>query len=491
MKKLLCYVMTFILLLSAIPIYANADSESLAAPTNIQVFCFNYNHDEESFNTNQDFPYFDVALKWSKVPGADGYQIKAGKNDFVNEGLTRTTNSNEIKKHWILMRWHDVASLRIRAFKLIDGKKVYGKYANIELQEPVNAKTQKVYKEGCLRYVIRFNKAYIINIVNCGKTLEIPEKLQGKTVEGIEMCKHTADFYDEKSSQNIEHIIIPKTLKYVGVCFFCSDDDYSDVSYGCEACSKSYAEKRHAKYYYDLNRPNLKKYTVKSGNKYFCSVNGVLMSKNKKQVISYPSGKTDKTYTLPLTTTEVLDGAFSDNKYLKKLIIPAAVKHVYYGQSINKNASVYFLNPDTRLYGHNLNHDNKTKNGFPFFYGTVNKIYGTTDSNAYKTYKKSDDDVTVKKLTAPKKSTSLKATKKKAEKKYTITLKWKKVKGADGYKIRVKDSKGKFKTLGYTSKLSFKATQAKNKNYKYYVKAYKKYDKGRLYGKNKTVKVKT
>ena len=187
MKKLLCLFTTAILLLSTLPIYATADSQSLAAPTNIQTFYYGNHHGEKYFSD----AIGDVIIKWKVVDGADGYQIKEGKNDNINFGLKLTFKDGQKNQARIKMRYHENASFRIRAFKLVDGKKVYGKYTNVELKEkPVNAKTQKVYKEGCLRYVIRFNKAYIINIVNCGKTLEIPEKLQGKTVEGIEMCRY-------------------------------------------------------------------------------------------------------------------------------------------------------------------------------------------------------------------------------------------------------------------------------------------------------------
>lgn len=72
-----------------------------------------------------------------------------------------------------------------------------------------------------------------------------------------------------------------------------------------------------------------------------------------------------------------------------------------------------------------------------------------------------------------------------------VTLNWKKVSGATGYRIRYKTSKnGSWKTLKITKKTSFTSKELKyGKTYWFKVKAYKTY-KGKTYmGTGKTKKV--
>lgn len=60
-------------------------------------------------------------------------------------------------------------------------------------------------------------------------------------------------------------------------------------------------------------------FTVDPANEYFSSVDGVLFNKEQKKVLCYPAGKTEVTYTLPLTVTEVAPFAFWGNQHLMKL----------------------------------------------------------------------------------------------------------------------------------------------------------------------------
>ncbi len=67
------------------------------------------------------------------------------------------------------------------------------------------------------------------------------------------------------------------------------------------------------------NNYKLESISVDDGNPYYCSVDGVLYSKDKTILYSYPAGKTDKQYTT-LDTTEVIhDRAFSGAKNLETL----------------------------------------------------------------------------------------------------------------------------------------------------------------------------
>ncbi len=68
-----------------------------------------------------------------------------------------------------------------------------------------------------------------------------------------------------------------------------------------------------------------------------------------------------------------------------------------------------------------------------------------------------------------------------------INLKWNKVKGADGYQVKVY-SDGKWKSLGRTKKTSFEADDLRSaKSYKFKVRAYELKGSKRVYGKYSSV----
>ena len=61
---------------------------------------------------------------------------------------------------------------------------------------------------------------------------------------------------------------------------------------------------------------NLTTFTVNSSNTSFKAINGVLYSYDKTQLVAYPNGKSDITYTLPITVTTIRDYAFKGTNKL-------------------------------------------------------------------------------------------------------------------------------------------------------------------------------
>ncbi|MCR5653690.1 MAG: leucine-rich repeat protein [Ruminococcus sp.] len=72
---------------------------------------------------------------------------------------------------------------------------------------------------------------------------------------------------------------------------------------------------------------NLEEITVESGNNYYSAQDGVLYDKNKTQLIDYPAGKTDSTFTVPSTVNTIYNDAFTGCK-LTNLIIPSNVSQI-------------------------------------------------------------------------------------------------------------------------------------------------------------------
>mgnify|MGYP004494951995 CR=1 FL=1 len=64
-----------------------------------------------------------------------------------------------------------------------------------------------------------------------------------------------------------------------------------------------------------------------SQNPYMCSEGGILFNKDKTQLIDYPAGRKDKSYTVPKGVIDISE-AFYNCRYLSELIIPEGVEKV-------------------------------------------------------------------------------------------------------------------------------------------------------------------
>jgi len=70
----------------------------------------------------------------------------------------------------------------------------------------------------------------------------------------------------------------------------------------------------------------LESISVESGNKYYYATDGVLFFKSgDTSLVAYPEGNTATDYTIPDGVKNIRYGAFSNNKYLKSITIPATV----------------------------------------------------------------------------------------------------------------------------------------------------------------------
>lgn len=67
---------------------------------------------------------------------------------------------------------------------------------------------------------------------------------------------------------------------------------------------------------------------VDDDNEYYSSLDGVLYNKDRTELIKYPKGKADKSFTIPDSVTNIGDSAFSDCTSLVSITIPGSVTSI-------------------------------------------------------------------------------------------------------------------------------------------------------------------
>lgn len=124
----------------------------------------------------------------------------------------------------------------------------------------------------------------------------------------------------------------------------------------------------------------LKSIKVAKGNKYFCSVNGVLYNKKKTELVYYPAGKTSSSFTIPSSVTTIRAQAFAVATKLTSVTIGTKVKKVgyeaFYGCEKLKNITI----KTKKLSATNL--------GYDAFYGISSSVTFKVPSSKMAAYKK-------------------------------------------------------------------------------------------------------
>jgi len=85
---------------------------------------------------------------------------------------------------------------------------------------------------------------------------------------------------------------------------------------------------------------------VDENNKEYSSENGILFSKDKSSIVKYPPAYKGESYTIPDTVTDIDEGAFFRNRYLKSITIPSKIERIqpyaFYCCSALENISIKY-----------------------------------------------------------------------------------------------------------------------------------------------------
>ena len=141
------------------------------------------------------------------------------------------------------------------------------------------------------------------------------------------------------SCTNLQEITIPDSVMYIvrsgdarsgGFLQFCDSLKEITLGSGLENFFDTY----------DLNGSHsFECIDISKNNKYYCSIDGVAFSKDKKKLLKYPPAKKDEIYIIPDSVSKLsMPMGFTLNENLKAVIIPKSVKEISlytFGTSLN------------------------------------------------------------------------------------------------------------------------------------------------------------
>lgn len=201
------------------------------------------------------------------------------------------------------------------------------------------------YTSGDYKYIIGSvgESAIITEYAGNETHLEIPSEIDGYSVTEI----YRGAFYD---CDSLVEVTIPSSVVSVGNYAFsnCSSLEAVTISDGvlylgmeafsyCTELEKIFIPASVI----DIGQfafcacDKLGAFEVDAENKYYTSVEGVLLNKNVSKLIHYPANKTDGIYTVPSSVDTIDNYAFRSCANITSVIIPDGVKVIGYGAMCN------------------------------------------------------------------------------------------------------------------------------------------------------------
>jgi len=157
-----------------------------------------------------------------------------------------------------------------------------------------------------------YNNAYIkiTGYNGTEHTVTIPEKIDGKSVTII----GENAFYQKTE---MSEILLPSSIETIE----------SGAFYRCYALTSVTIPKTVTQIgsgaFFRCN--SLQNIIVDAENSTYCNIDGILFTKDKTKLHTYPEGKTETQYTIPNSVTKIDDSAFGYKTNLKVLSIPSSI----------------------------------------------------------------------------------------------------------------------------------------------------------------------
>ena len=176
----------------------------------------------------------------------------------------------------------------------------------------------------------------IVDYTGSATTLEIPAEIDGKAVTSIGGFA----FYNCTS---LTSITIPDSVTSIGDEAFEGCESLTSVTIGNSVTSIGEGAFYHCTSLTSVTIPDsvtsigdyafsdctsLTSINVDENNENYCDINGILFNKDKTELIQYPIGKTDISYTIPDSVTSIGWDAFYGCESLTSITIPNSVTSI-------------------------------------------------------------------------------------------------------------------------------------------------------------------
>ena len=167
--------------------------------------------------------------------------------------------------------------------------------------------------ENGLRYSINSESIKITKYSGSEKNVEIPASINGLPVTSIGDWAFSGCI-------GLTSITIPDSVTSIDWCAFSGCTGLTEITIPDSVTSIGYAAFGHCTGLTSIN--------ADINSNHYSSIDGVLFSKDKSCLISYPIGKSSKKYTIPDSVTSIGQVAFGDCTGLTEITIPNSVTSI-------------------------------------------------------------------------------------------------------------------------------------------------------------------
>ena len=187
---------------------------------------------------------------------------------------------------------------------------------------------ESVINNGVLYKVIRIGDFSMINISNISNSQYWwNDNTQLRSV-AIQANIESIGNYAFANCTSLTTLLLPSSLNKIGFACFRHCSSMQTISIPQKV---SYIAAAVFSYCLSLNSIR-----VDNRNEYYCDIDGVVFTKDKKVLVSYPAGKSDS-YSIPNGVKEIQGDAFEGCSRLSSVTLPPSLEVIHYGSFWNCN----------------------------------------------------------------------------------------------------------------------------------------------------------